>query len=414
MGNATKAAEKLALENNVDLSTVEGTGKDGNILVSDIKAAIAAAEEASADSSQQDDSSSNAQRESAADKWARLVAEATEADAAAVLDGEHNGQRVVVTLSKGDRVIADVDEKGFVKFVYADTGRLGGLLAKRKGKLFKFLHDAAGREMSRRDSKPSLNELAQAASKTGEQKRESRKQRNAKLQAELDDRREQIVSAKDFELAERFGKGGRSLGDGIGVGETLILRKGERPIEATVAYSFDEHGEALLAAVGRRIRDDRELKKLLGDYLERDGNAARDEDGLVLTFVSWSAISERRVPQELHSVKIGAIKYAERKAEGERIREERRAEKAEAEAAEANTAETAEAVTEDVVVANEASVADEAERQEAAVEDVAETTNEENEVDTIGSDDSDGPAGDPKMQDLLAELKERGVGSKVR
>lgn len=38
---ASEAAEKLALENDVDLMTVKGTGKDGNIVVKDVEKVIA-------------------------------------------------------------------------------------------------------------------------------------------------------------------------------------------------------------------------------------------------------------------------------------------------------------------------------------------------------------------------------------
>ena len=46
--NATDAAQKLADEHGLDLSTVDGTGADGNILLDDVKSAIATAVQADA------------------------------------------------------------------------------------------------------------------------------------------------------------------------------------------------------------------------------------------------------------------------------------------------------------------------------------------------------------------------------
>ena len=42
--DATAAAESLAAEEGVDLSSVEGSGQDGRVLVSDVEAAAEAAE----------------------------------------------------------------------------------------------------------------------------------------------------------------------------------------------------------------------------------------------------------------------------------------------------------------------------------------------------------------------------------
>lgn len=54
---ATEAAEKLAAEEGIDLTTISGTGSDDNITQDDVKEAVAArdAEAAAADDKEEDD-----------------------------------------------------------------------------------------------------------------------------------------------------------------------------------------------------------------------------------------------------------------------------------------------------------------------------------------------------------------------
>lgn len=83
------------------------------------------------------------------ERFDRLFDEHPAATADTVLDGEVEG-RVSVVLNDTDTVIVTVAADGYTKFVIANNGALQGELARRPGRIFKLLHETAGREMPKR------------------------------------------------------------------------------------------------------------------------------------------------------------------------------------------------------------------------------------------------------------------------
>ena len=436
MVKATKRAQELAEEHGIDISSLEGSGKTGNILVADVEAAIAASskasdaasEEASADTEQQDDSSSKKQeKESPAEKWARLEAAAQAASPADVLDGKVKGL-VVVDLEGDDRVIAKVkirkDGSAYIKYVYANNGQLGSLLGRRPGILFPKLHDAAGREMPKRgdgakkgkkrkkgkkSSAPSPAEVLKQASQEREQKLAKSRKLHAQQLAELQTAMEQWEGTWIDEIADR-----RRGDEGLAFFQVNVPGKKENeravPIAGLILYRQDSF--MFVAVVAQDATDGREVRRWHNQLAGREFGYGRDEEKLG----GWARFLRKVAEEDGTSAPLRVPNTPEYDRLRETpAREEQGSDDTTDEAAEAAPEEVVEeTVSEDTAsaVAEEQDTATSEESASADTEEEA-STEEANEDTTlsapIGSDD---PGSDPEMQALLADLKDRGIGSK--